>query len=199
MAANYDNSAWFYDRVSKAVFGRAPVRSQVYLLQFIPPQSSILIAGGGTGRILEEIAKVRPYGLKITYAEVSVNMIARSQKRNAGDNTVTFINDAVENIKPQQEYDIVVTPFLLDNFKEENLQTIFACIHHSLKPDGLWLNADFRQTGKWWQNILLRSMLLFFRIICGIEATKLPNIEKCFESFGYKAIEKKLFGSFEIQ
>ena len=124
-------------------------------------------------------------------------MIALSRRRNAGANTVTFINDAVENITLQQEYDVVITPFLLDNFTEENLQRIFACIHPSLTHGGLWLNADFRLTGKWWQKILLQSMLLFFRLICGIEATRLPDIEKCFESFGYKAIEQKsFFGEF---
>ena len=58
MASNYDNSAWFYDGLSRVVYGNALISSQVYLLQFIPSNATILIVGGGTGRLLEEIAKI---------------------------------------------------------------------------------------------------------------------------------------------
>ncbi|MGN6640091.1 MAG: class I SAM-dependent methyltransferase [Mucilaginibacter sp.] len=193
MAANYNNSAWFYDRLSRLVYGRALIRSQVYLLPFIPPQSNILIVGGGTGWILEEIAKIYPEGLTITYVEIAVNMMALSRKRNIGENEVTFINEAVEEVHFTIHFDLVITPFLFDNFTEENLQKIFAHIHHFLKPGGLWLNTDFHLTDKWWQNVLLRSMIIFFRLICGIEATKLPDMQNCFSKAGYKIVDQKTF------
>ena len=193
MAANYDNSAWFYDRLSRMVYGKALVRSQVYLLKHIPKNSNILIAGGGTGWILEEIAKVQPSGLTITYAEVSSHMTALSKKRNPGNNKVSFINEPVENIETDELYDVVFTPFLFDNFTEETLQKVFAHIHNRLKPGGIWLNTDFWPTGKWWHTLLLRSMIIFFRLICGIEAKKLPDIEKQFDQHQYKAIDQKTF------
>ena len=193
MASNYDNSAWFYDRLSRMIYGRVLIRSQVYLLQFIPAGSVILIAGGGTGWILEEIAKIHPSGLKITYAEISAKMMALSQKRNAGNNEVTFINLPVEQIQVPDQFDVVITPFLFDNFTEHTLQKVFTHIHQSLKSSGVWLNTDFHLTGKWWQKFLLRSMILFFRIICRIESTKLPDIEKCFEQSGYATINQKTF------
>src|SRR5665213_550548 len=99
MASNYDNSAWFYDRLSRVIYGRALIRSQVYLLPCIPAGATILIAGGGTGWILEEIANIYPSGLKIVYAEISAKMMAFSRKRNAGNNEVIFINLPVENIQ----------------------------------------------------------------------------------------------------
>jgi ubiquinone/menaquinone biosynthesis C-methylase UbiE len=193
MAANYDNSAWFYDRLSRVVYGRALIRSQVYLLQYIPANAHILIAGGGTGWILEEIAKVHPSGLAITYVEVSAKMMALSRKRNAGDNEIIYINEPVENLAGKTLYDVVITPFLFDNFTEQTLQKVFTHIHSKLRPGGLWLNTDFRLTGKWWQSFLLRSMILFFRIICRIEAKKLPQIELCFEQHQYKVIDQKAF------
>ena len=98
MAANYNNSAWFYDRLSRVIYGRAIIRSQVYLLGHIPAGSRVLIAGGGTGWILEELARLQPSGLKITYVEISAKMMALSRKRNAGNNEVIFINEAVENV-----------------------------------------------------------------------------------------------------
>jgi|SRR5579872_378676 len=197
MAANYNNSAWFYDKLSKVIYGEALVRAQVYLLAFMPPKSKILLVGGGPGWILEEIAKVHPSGLQITYVEVASKMTALARKRNAGNNEIIFINEAIENLAIETTFDVVITPFLFDNFTEETLQKIFAHIHHSLKPGGLWLNADFHLTGKWWQKILLKSMLLFFRIVCNIEAKKLPDIERCFEKNNYKVSEQKsFFGDF---
>jgi len=197
MAANYDNSAWFYDRLSRLVYGKALVRSQVYLLTHIPENSNILIAGGGTGWILEEIAKVHPSGLTIIYAEISSNMMELSKKRNLGSNKVIFINEAVENMEIDQHYDVVFTPFLFDNFTEQTLQNVFTHIHSRLKPGGIWLNTDFRPTGKWWHTFLLKSMIVFFRLICGIEAKQLPDIEKQFELHHYQAIDQKsFFGGF---
>src|SRR5580698_1500791 len=117
MAANYNNSAWFYDRLSRMVYGSALIDAQVYLLQFLPAGSNILIAGGGTGWILEEIAKIHPSGLQITYVEVAAGMMGRSKKRNTGSNKVIFINDAIENISIKH-FDVVLTPFLFDNLKE---------------------------------------------------------------------------------
>ena len=197
MAANYNNSAWFYDPASKLVYGKSLIQAQAFLLRSIPAKSKILIAGGGTGLILAEIAKIHPSGLKITYVEIAPKMMALSKKRNAGNNDIDFINDAIENVDLKNDYDVIITPFLFDNFTEENFQKIFAHIHHALKPKGLWLNTDFRPTGKWWQNILLGSMFWFFRLICGIEAKKLPGICAAFDKYGYRAIEQRsFFGDF---
>jgi len=197
MAANYNNSAWFYDNLSKVIYGKAPLRAQIYLLSFIAPKSKIVLIGGGTGWILEEIAKVQPPGLQITYVEVASKMIALARKKNAGGNKVEFINQPIEDVSFSNNFDVVITPFLLDNFTEENLQKIFAHIHCSLKPGGLWLNADFQLTGKWWQKIMLKSMLLFFRTVCDIEAKKLPDIQAAFEKYGYRTTDQKsFFGDF---
>jgi ubiquinone/menaquinone biosynthesis C-methylase UbiE len=197
MAANYDNSAWFYDRLSRLIYGKALVMAQVYLLQYIPAGSNILIAGGGTGWILEEISKLYPSGLKITYVEISTKMMALSRKRSVGSNQVIYINGPVENLDGQGSYDVLMTPFLFDNFTEQTLQIVFIHLHNQLKSEGLWLNTDFRPAGKWWQSFLLKSMFLFFRIICRIEAKKLPEIEKYFEQYQYNVIDQmNFFGEF---
>ncbi|MDB4922311.1 class I SAM-dependent methyltransferase [Mucilaginibacter sp.] len=199
MSANYNNSAWFYDRLSHMVYGRALINAQVYLLQYVPAGADVLIAGGGTGWILEELTKIHLSGLQITYVEIAADMMALSKKRNIGSNKVIFINDAVENVNPDIKFDLVITPFLFDNFTEQTTQKVFNHLHNLLKPVGLWLNADFQLTGKWWQNILLRSMFLFFRMLCNIEASKLPDIDKQFELNGYKVIiEKAFFSDFII-
>jgi ubiquinone/menaquinone biosynthesis C-methylase UbiE len=197
MAANYNNSAWFYDPLSRLVYGRALINAQVYLLQFIPPKSSILIVGGGTGWILEEITRIYPSGLQITYVEVAEKMMALSQKRNTGNNRLTFINDAIENVIGLTDFDVIITPFLFDNFTPQTQQKVFEHLNCLIKKDGLWLNTDFQLTGKWWQAILLKSMILFFKVWCRIESNKVNDIEPYFIKTGYKAIAgKTFFGDF---
>jgi len=199
MAANYNNSAWFYDTLSRLVYGSALVKAQVYLLQFIPPNANILIVGGGTGWILNEITKIRPSGLQITYVEIAAKMMSLSKKRDTGLNQVVFINDAIENVGFEAPFDVVITPFLFDNFTEQTFKQVFNHIHLLLKNGGLWFNCDFQLKGKWWQKVLLRLMFLFFRIVCNIEAFKLPDIESQFGLSGYLIKEKQtFFGGFIV-
>jgi len=199
MAANYNNSAWFYDRLSQLVYGKALVNAQVYLLQLIPENSNILIVGGGTGWILDEIAKIHPSGLQITYVEVALKMMALSKKRHIGNNQIVFVNKAIEDVQPLPDFDVVITPFLFDNFTEQMFKKIFGHIHSFLKPGCIWLNCDFQVKGKWWQSVLLKSMFLFFRIVCNVEAFKLPDIDQQFKQQGYKTIASQtFFGEFII-
>jgi len=199
MAANYNNSAWFYDALSRMVYGRSLIKAQVWLLQYVPENSNILIVGGGTGWILEELTRIHPNGLTITYVEIATNMVTLSKKRATGNNQVFFINDAVENVVLHTHFDVVITPFLFDNFTEQTAGRVFYHIHKLLKPDGLWLNCDFQLTGRWWQNVLLRSMFIFFRAICNIEASRLPDINKRFGENDYKVVdEKSFFGRFVL-
>lgn len=193
MSANYNNSAWFYDRLSRLVYGRALIDAQIYLLRFVPANASILIVGGGTGWILDELTKLHPSGLQITYVEVAADMMARSRRRNTGQNRITFIKNAVENVCPDVIFDVILTPFLFDNFTAKTTDKVFRHLHQLLHSGGLWLNCDFQLTGKWWQAILLKSMFLFFRLICGIEASKLPDVKSLFSAYKYEIIKQRAF------
>lgn len=192
-SVNYNNAAWFYDRLAGLIFGRALINAQIYLLQFIPADARILIVGGGTGWVLEEIVKIYPAGLTITYVEVSANMVARSKKRDIGKNRVLFINDAIENLCLTTDFDVVLTPFLFDNFNEETLNKVFSHMEKAIKPGALWLIADFQLSGKWWQYFILKGMFLFFRILCNVEAKRLPDIEACYTKYNYFTADQKTF------
>lgn len=199
MAGNYNNSAFFYDGLSRVVYGDALVKAQIYFLPNIPANATVLIVGGGTGQILSDIAKIHSSGLSITYVEISARMTALSQKRNAGQNQIEFINQPIEQVEPNPIFDVIITPFLFDNFKEKNLAPLFAHIGSFLKPGGIWLNTDFQLTGKWWQQVLLQSMLLFFKILCGVESWRLPNVGRQFDRHSCKLIDQQTFyGDFII-
>ena len=190
MKNNYDPIAEKYDWLSKLMFRQSLVISQVCLLPHIPYGSNILIAGGGTGWILEEIAKVHPSGLSITYVELSEKMIFLAEKWNVGKNQVVFVNKAIEDYHSSQKFDIIFTAFLFDNFRFEKVETVFQHLNHLLKNNGKWLFADFYmdEKSKYWHRLLLKSMLFFFRIICKIEARNLVPVEPFFNENGFEEI-----------
>jgi len=191
--ANYDNSAGFYDGLSRLFFGKALVNAQVYLLHFIAANSRVLIVGGGTGWILEEITKLHPASLHITYVEISANMTALARQRNTGDNHAEFINKPIEEVNTDQLFDVIITPFLFDNFTKDTVEGLFVHMHRMVKAGGLWLYTDFQLTGKFWQKVLLKSMYLFFGALCNVPTKTLPDTQALFDKYGYKKIVAKMF------
>jgi len=191
---NYNSIAPFYDWLCKLIFGQSIQNAQIESLHFIPPNSTVLIVGGGTGWILDEINKIHPSGLTISYVDISSGMIELSKKRKTGNNGVTFMQEAIENTSlAHQYYDVILTPFILDAFLQDNLQFIFQKLDGSLKANGIWLYSDFclSDESKWWQRITIKVMYYFFYMVCKIETTRLPYVKAGFSK--YKKIEEMNF------
>jgi len=193
MAANYDNTTWFYERLSKLVFGQAQIQAQEYFLDQIQPGASILIIGGGTGQILESLARLHPSGIQITYVEVSAKMMALSRKRHTGKNTMKYITAAIGETAFTNSFDVVITAFLFDNFSQESLEHTFPLIDAQVESGALWLNTDFRLTGPLWQKLMLKTMYLFFSLFKAVDVQKPPNVEPVFGQYGYQNKQQKSF------
>src|SRR3954468_8626688 len=148
MKGNYDNVAPFYDLLSRLVYGSAILQAQITLVNAIPPNSAVLIIGGGTGQILDQISKKHPRGLQITYVDISKKMISLSKRRNIGNNNIFFINQSISDVIFHQQFDVVITPFLFDNFSDDTAKIIFHKINLLIKSDGFWLFADFQVSNK---------------------------------------------------
>ncbi len=196
MAANYDKIASVYDPLSRLVYGKSIVRAQLFLLGHIPAGSRILIVGGGTGWILEEISRLHPAGLVIDYVENSANMIALSQKRHYGTNRVNFIFLSVEYYSTTDTYHVFFTPFVFDNFTGQKTAPVFEHLNQMLKPGGVWLYADFvcdDNNGRLWQKMLLKMMYLFFKITCNIETDHIVHMERYYRQANYQLISASGF------
>ncbi|MGN6568322.1 MAG: class I SAM-dependent methyltransferase, partial [Flavipsychrobacter sp.] len=185
---DYDPIAGLYDRLSYLFFGNAQRRAQTFFLKDIPLNSRILIVGGGTGWILEEIAKQHPGGFDITYVELSGKMIELSRRRNVGQNAVHFINESIEAFSTAETFDVAITAFLFDNFSEQHARSVFLQIHSLLKPGGLWLVSDFdaeQANHHLWQRAMLAAMYFFFRLVCRVEAKELVRLKPLYADNGY--------------
>lgn len=200
MRNNYDKLAWIYDPLSRLVFFKSQVNAQISLLPFINANSKILIAGGGTGWILESIGNIHTSGLSITYVELSKKMMTLSQKRNYKNNQVLFVQQAMEDYILTDMYDVIITAFFFDNFKETKAKSIFYQLNNNLNKNGIWLYSDFflnKKFEKKWQIFILKTMYFFFKIVTRIEAEELVPMEPVFEKTGYKNIfETYRYGKF---
>lgn len=196
MFNNYDKIANQYDTLSRLVFFKSQVNAQINQLHYLPKNSSILIVGGGTGWILEEIAKIYSNGLKIIYIEISQKMIQLSKERKCAENEVQFVNQAIEDFDSIHVFDVILTPFLFDNFSKQRAVTVFEKLDGLLKPNGLWFLVDFSLSngkGKWWMSFLLSIMYRFFKLLSIVEASELIEMKPSFSTSEYMLIEEKLY------
>ena len=193
---NYDRSASFYDFLSRLVFFKAQVHAQIEQLRFIPPSSKVLIVGGGTGWILDELSKIYPNGLTITYVEISGKMVEKARKRNMGQNQVSFIQSGIESFAVTESFDVIQTAFLFDNFSIPRIREVYDKLDSLLHPGGLWLFTDFHykpENSPFWQGIILKAMYLFFGAIAHVEAKNLTSMVPYFAAARYQIKVQKAF------
>jgi len=188
-----------YDFISRLVFGNSLVEAQVSSLHVIRPDSHILIVGGGTGWILEEITKIHSSGLKISYVENSSAMIDLSKKRNWQQNTVAFFHQPIQDFHIDKPFDVIITPFFFDLFKQDEIRLMFSGLDKKLNKDGLWLYTDFipeKYQIHVWQKILLKTMYFFFGITSKVEARELIDMDLYFTKVYTKISENWFYGQF---
>ncbi|RDC64841.1 class I SAM-dependent methyltransferase [Adhaeribacter pallidiroseus] len=187
--AAFNRSVWFYDKLAHFIFRGAIRQSQVGLLSFIPAQASVLLIGGGTGWILQDLAQLQ-LPLEITYLEASPGMLA--QARRVAEQLPThflkiyFRPGTEATLKPDESFEVIFTPFVLDLYPEEQVWRMIQQLYAYLKPGGLWLLADFmiapEQKGwsRWWQLKLAHLMYTFFGWVEGLTTTRLPDLRRLF-------------------
>lgn len=188
----FETIAGIYDPLARLVFGNAIVDAQIFFLDTLPKRGTVLIIGGGTGWILPEIFKQAPQ-LEITYVEASASMLAKAKQQVFTQKKVTFILGTELDIPKEQSYDVIITNFFLDLFKEDHLKTVVRTLRSHSKVNGKWLVTEFAAGEKWWQKSLLWAMYRFFKITCNIEADRLPQWQEEFKRVGLIERRQKLF------
>lgn len=192
-AANqFDRVARVYDRLAKLVFGTSIVASQQFFLREIPANARILILGGGTGWILNEIAAATT-ACEIWYIDASEKMIEQAKNANANLLPVHFIHGTEDDIPPTVSFDILITNFYLDLFDERELYSVLDKITQSLTGEVRWIVTDFLDRKRWWQSLMLNAMYSFFRIVTGLENRRLPDWNLAIQRNGFAKIGSRLF------
>lgn len=173
-STGFDKIANVYDVLARLVFGEAIRDAQICFLNNITPQSKVLILGGGTGWLLVRLLELKPQ-CEVWYIEASEKMLEISKEKIKDSNRVHLIQGTENSIPSGVQFDVVIANFYFDLFTDESLDSVMRKIQKEIKSDALWLVADFVDGKKWWQFVLLKMMYGFFRVLCNIEAVKLPD------------------------
>ena len=174
---DFDLIAPIYKLLSRIVFGEALIKAQCHFLKLLPSNSSVLILGGGDGRLLSQLDK----SMRVDFVELSEKMmkLARQQSYNC---EVNFIQGDENSLNGN--YDIVITPFVLDCFEELHLKQVIAKLDKALKVNGLWVCTDFNANdNRVFSKLLISFMIFFFRVMSNLESNKLLNF---FDVLGQK-------------
>ena len=204
--SGFDNVAPFYDSLSRLVFGSALRQAQLEHLPAIPAGARVLLIGGGTGWLLEELLRLRP-GSYVTYLEASPKMLQLARERlfqNSWmtDAAVTFRLGNEDALRRDEIFDVILTPFLLDLFPGQRLRHLTDRLHAALAPGGLWLFSDFwpvHSPAPLWQLLLLKAMYTFFGQLSGVQATSLPDFRQHFDRLQLQELEATTFYKGMIQ
>lgn len=170
----FNTIAPVYDPLTRIVFGREILRAQTEFLTVVPAGSNVLVVGGGTGRVAEQLLQLNPT-CRIWYVDASSRMItyARRRLRHFSDR-VEFVHGSWSDV-PSLTYDVIVTQFFLDLFSETTCVRVVKTLDELLSRQGCWLATDFVNAKEWWGSVLLKVMYRFFRITAGIKADRLPD------------------------
>ncbi|MBL7848854.1 MAG: class I SAM-dependent methyltransferase [Cyclobacteriaceae bacterium] len=183
----FDRIAAVYDGLARLVFGQRLTRAQEIYLSQILPRSRVLILGGGTGKIIGALKRVQP-DCRVIFIEASQAMLQRAKDRNKALAGIEFIHGTEQSIPPGALYDVVITPFYLDMFPEDQLREVIKHVGLTLDIHGKWLVTDFYSPTTIGQRWLERIMYLFFRVTTGISAKSLPDWKASLRDNGW--IEK---------
>lgn len=195
MMSNFNSIAKYYDSLARMVFGDSIVNAQIHFLPLIKPSSNVLVIGGGTGWILEEL-KIDEKSIKVWYIELSDQMLFMAKKTTYPSLNVDFIHGSEKDIPPGVVFDVVITNFFLDLFPEDKLKAIVGTIQSGMKPGAFWLVSDFVNE-KYWHRIFLWIMYRFFKLTTRIEASVLPEWGRLLENcVGVELQTKHFFGGF---
>ncbi|MEL6254512.1 MAG: class I SAM-dependent methyltransferase, partial [Bacteroidota bacterium] len=137
----FDSLAFIYDILVRLVFGKSLKKAQTHYLNKLPDQGKLLILGGGTGWIVEEIGKRKP-ALEMVYVEASEKMIALARKKSKAV-VIDFVHGNEQMIPEKNSYDAVLTPFFLDLFAPVRLFASMSLIDQALHENGKWFFVDF--------------------------------------------------------
>lgn len=191
IARGFDALAPVYDLLTRAVFGDALRRAETHFLDELRSARSVLVVGGGTGGLLEQVlARTEAH---IVHLDLSAEMLRRARRRIArrrpGDlGRVLFVRGDLGALPISGPFDAICTPFVLDLFDDATVRRVVRELAARLAPNGLWNDTDFRSVERGLlrpaAHALLAAMYAFFRLTCAIEARRLPPLDSAFAAAG---------------
>ncbi|MFO0935425.1 MAG: class I SAM-dependent methyltransferase [Gemmataceae bacterium] len=196
-APNFDRLAPLYAGLEWITFGRLLQSCRVAMLPHVRDCRKVLIVGDGDGRFLAALLDALPEALPevtVDSVDISAGMIELARKRiggkEANQKRVRFtVADIRHDPIPGQDYDLIVTNFLLDCFPAQELELVIDRLNQVALPDAKWIVGDFAlpQTPwkRWLSRLVLAGMYVFFRIVTRLPARSLVDPSPLLKARGW--------------
>jgi ubiquinone/menaquinone biosynthesis C-methylase UbiE len=199
--ANFDWLAPHYRWMEWILAGPKLQRCRAAFLNGLPAPRHALIVGQGHGRFVVELLRRHPQA-RCTCVDSSRRMIEVTRRRLAAHGLdagrVEFVHaDILRWTPPRAAYDLVVTHFVLDCFRREQLARVVPSLAEAATPEARWLLADFHEPpagiAKWRARAILEMMYLFFRWAADLPASELTAPDAMLTQCGFKLCERRTF------
>ena len=176
---NYNYIAPYYDRLSRISFLNRQQKAHELILNYLKPNDKVLWLGGGSGWFLKDLEGLT-INISIDYIELSEVMIQKAKSIPLNHLEVKFYQEDFFQFNPKQTYDVILTAFVFDHFSEEDCQVLFNRYEPFLRKGGKWIQIDFSEDQNFFQRFLTKSMVLFFKLVAGIQTKDFPKINHLF-------------------
>ena len=199
--ANFDWLAPHYPWMESILAGPKLQRCRAAFLDALPVPKRALIVGQGHGRFVTELLQKYPEA-QCTCIDSSRRMLDVTRRRleslGISAEGVEFVHANILDWKgPQGAYDLVVTHFVLDCFRPEQLARVLPLLAGAATPQARWLLADFQEPAgglaKWRARAILEMMYLFFRWATSLPASELTPPDALLTQCGFQLRERQVF------
>lgn len=189
--ADYNRIAFLYEPLKKLIFANKLDYTQSFYLPELSSSASVLIIGGGRGKIIQQLEKCGFKGT-LCFVEISENMI-KAARRRPTSLKCEFHQQDILSFKPHQTFDAVITGFFFDQFYPSQQVEIIQHVSSFLKKEGLWMDTDFNKPSTTLQGVLMKIMYKFFRLSTRIVTSELFPILPLFRQTGYVVLKERNF------
>ncbi|MDC1221722.1 class I SAM-dependent methyltransferase [Salibacteraceae bacterium] len=176
----FDFVAPIYDFCVNLAFGETFNELQSEAISKLSKSNRCLILGGGTGKILKACLEA-DLSKSYFYCELSDQMISKCKTRLSKSelDLLHFGNDWRES---PLDFDLIILPFVLDCYKESDVELLLLDLNKALSSEGQILIFDFNEESiegfqaSWLQKTFIKILYIFFSSVSGLRTTALPRI-----------------------
>jgi len=178
---SFDALAPHYRWMEFVLAGSKLQRCRTAFLSQVTHCQNVLIVGEGNGRFLLECRRALPQA-SITCVDASARMLAlaRARLRAGGLNllhTEWVHADVLAWTPSRHAFDLIVSHFVLDCFRPEQLERVIAALADAARPEAVWLLADFQVPAQGLRRrraqLIHWMMYAFFRLFTHLPARTL--------------------------
>lgn len=194
---NCDGIAIWYRWLEYATFGNALQARRTEYIHDLLHARRVLILGDGDGRFTAEFLKQNREA-QVDSVDLSARMLRLASRRIAprDRDRIRFHHADAITFDFQQTYDLIVTHFFLDCSSSEAVHSLSGRITQAVSEQALWLVSEFRiPAGRLKGKLaafLIRSLYFAFRLLTGLQITRLPDYACALQQCGFRRKRYKL-------